>query len=212
MHPAVWPQYKWAQNWGRGLRPLLWRGLGPYVTQSCLGWGLPPCQVPSWSIQPFGHNKYEPKIWGLCPLFGEVAGSPSNIKSPRLRPASMLTTIYIIQPFGHNKHGPKIWGAPPPFGEGDAGSPSNTKSPGLSPTSIPSGILIPAAICHNRYGPKIGGGARPPLGEGELGPSPSNTMWPGRRPTCMPSFILIRPTVWPQYTNITDWTGQTAVW
>jgi len=24
----------------------------------------------------------------------------------------------------------------------------------------------------------------------------------------MPSFILIHPTVWPQYTNITDSTGQ----
>ena len=32
----------------------------------------------------------------------------------------------------------------------------------------------------------------------------SNTMWPGPRPTCMPSFILIHPTVWPQYTNVTD--------
>ena len=34
--------------------------------------------------------------------------------------------------------------------------------------------------------------------------SPSNTMWPGPSPICMPSFILIRPTVWPQYTNVTD--------
>jgi len=34
--------------------------------------------------------------------------------------------------------------------------------------------------------------------------SQSNTMWSGPRPTCMPSFILIRPTVWPQYTNVTD--------
>jgi len=25
----------------------------------------------------------------------------------------------------------------------------------------------------------------------------------------MPSFIFIRPTVWPQYTNVTDRTGQT---
>jgi len=24
------------------------------------------------------------------------------------------------------------------------------------------------------------------------------------RPTCTPSFILIRPTVWPQYSNVTD--------
>jgi len=36
------------------------------------------------------------------------------------------------------------------------------------------------------------------------GGSPSNTMWPGPRSTCKPSFILIHPTVWPQYTNVTD--------
>ena len=24
----------------------------------------------------------------------------------------------------------------------------------------------------------------------------------------MPSIILIHPTVWPQYTKVTDWTGQ----
>jgi len=34
--------------------------------------------------------------------------------------------------------------------------------------------------------------------------SQSNRMWPGTRPICMPSFILIRPTVWPQQTNVTD--------
>jgi len=34
--------------------------------------------------------------------------------------------------------------------------------------------------------------------------SPSNTMWPEPRPTCVPSFVLIRPTVWPQCTNVTD--------
>jgi len=39
---------------------------------------------------------------------------------------------------------------------------------------------------------------------------PSNTVWPVPRPTCVPSFILIRPTVWPQYTNVTDRTGQTG--
>ena len=38
---------------------------------------------------------------------------------------------------------------------------------------------------------------------------PSNTMWPGPRPTCTPSFIFIRPTVWPQYTNVTDRTSRT---
>jgi len=41
-----------------------------------------------------------------------------------------------------------------------------------------------------------------PFGEGSW--APSNRMWPGSRPTCVTSCILIRPTVWPQYTNITD--------
>ena len=54
---------------------------------------------------------------------------------------------------------------------------------------------------HNRYGPKIGG--LRPLWGGGAG-SPSNTMWSGPRPTCIPSVIFIRPTVWPQYTNVTD--------
>ena len=34
--------------------------------------------------------------------------------------------------------------------------------------------------------------------------STSNTMWPGLRLTSIPSGILIHPTVWPQYTNVTD--------
>jgi len=63
---------------------------------------------------------------------------------------------------------------------------------------------------HNRYGPKIGGST--PFG-GMGDGSPSNTMWPVPRPTSLPSFILIRPTVWPQCTNVTygtdRQTGQT---
>ena len=35
-----------------------------------------------------------------------------------------------------------------------------------------------------------------------------NTMWPWPRPTSVPSFILIHPTVWPQYTNVTDRTDK----
>jgi len=34
--------------------------------------------------------------------------------------------------------------------------------------------------------------------------SPSNTMWPGPWPTYVPSFIVIHPTVWLQYTNVTE--------
>jgi len=42
-----------------------------------------------------------------------------------------------------------------------------------------------------------------PLWGGGAG-SPSDTMWPGPRPTSVPSFVLIHPTVWPQYTNVSD--------
>jgi len=52
-------------------------------------------------------------------------------------------------------------------------------------------------------------GAVPLLGAGAG--SPSDTMWSGPRSACIPSFILIRPTVWPQYTNVTDRQDRTVV-
>ena len=51
---------------------------GPYLTQCRLGRCLPPYQVASWSIQPFGHNRYAPKIGGSAPFWGRLAGFPSN--------------------------------------------------------------------------------------------------------------------------------------
>jgi len=55
---------------------------------------------------------------------------------------------------------------------------------------------------------KLGGCAS--FGGVEAG-SPCNTMWPGPKPACTSSFILIHPTVWPQYTNVTDrYAGQTG--
>jgi len=74
---------------------------------------------------------------------------------------------------------------------------------GLPPYHMASRCMQPFG--HNRYGPKAGGCA--PLAEGGAR-SPSNTIWPGLRPIHMPSFILIRSAVWPQYTNVTDRTGQ----
>jgi len=42
---------------GRGLLcPFPWGELGSHLKQCCLGKGLPPYQVASWSIQPIGHN------------------------------------------------------------------------------------------------------------------------------------------------------------
>jgi len=57
IHIAVWPLQTWAENWE----------LGPHLTQCRLGWDLSPYQVASWSIQPFGHNTYGPKIGGCAP-------------------------------------------------------------------------------------------------------------------------------------------------
>jgi len=57
------------------------RGLGSQLTQSPLGWGLPPYQVAYWCMQPFDHNRNGPKICegGSAPFFGEGrVGSPSN--------------------------------------------------------------------------------------------------------------------------------------
>jgi len=49
--------------------PHFWeQELGPHLTQCCLGLGLPPYQVESWSIQPFVHNRYGPKIGDCAPL------------------------------------------------------------------------------------------------------------------------------------------------
>ena len=62
-----------------GAVPLFGGGeLSPHLTQCRLCRGLPSYQVASWSIQPFGHKKYGPKIGGPVPLWGEGAGSLSN--------------------------------------------------------------------------------------------------------------------------------------
>jgi len=48
------------------------------------------------------------------------------------------------------------------------------------------------------------GRAAVPLSVGWGAGSPSNTMWPRSRPISVRSGILIHPTVWSQYTNVTD--------
>jgi len=54
IHPAVWAQQTWAENWGRAL-PLGVK-LGPHLRQCGQGWDLTACQVSPWSVEPFGHN------------------------------------------------------------------------------------------------------------------------------------------------------------
>jgi len=137
-----------------GLCPFLgWAGSHP--TQRRLGRGLPPYQVASWSIQPFGHNRHGPKIgWGLCPFFWGKLGP--HTKSPGLRPTPYQVESYSIQPFGHNGDGPKIGGCAS-LGEGELGSYLTQCRLGsrLPPYQVVSWCIQPFG--HNRHAPKMGG-------------------------------------------------------
>ena len=69
IHPDIWPQQTWAENW-KAVPPFREWELGTHLAQCGLSQGLPPYQVASWSMQPFGHNRRGPKIGGSAP-FGE---------------------------------------------------------------------------------------------------------------------------------------------
>jgi len=97
IHPTVWPQQTWAEHWGGAP----FRGeLGPHLTQCCLLQGLPPYQVASWSIQPFGQTWAE--IWGLCPFRESCVPISHNVAAAEaylhakfhLDPSSRLATIH----------------------------------------------------------------------------------------------------------------------
>jgi len=56
IHPAVWHNRHGPKSWGC-CAPYFWgRWVTPHLTHCRRGRGLPPYQVASWSIQPFGHN------------------------------------------------------------------------------------------------------------------------------------------------------------
>jgi len=91
-----------AENWEGAV--LLW-GVCPRVTQCGLVRGLPSYQVPSWSIQPFGHNTHGPKIGGYAPFLGgncTVWSGPRPTSIPSgilIHPSSHLATTDIGQKF-----------------------------------------------------------------------------------------------------------------
>ena len=96
----------------------------------------------------------------------------------------------------------KKWGTVPMRGGGELG-PDLTQchlGRGLPTYQVAFWSIQPFG--HNRHGPKSGWAAVPLSVQGAG--SPSNTMSPGLRPTSVPSGSLIHPTIWPQYTNITD--------
>jgi len=100
--------------------PLFW-GEELCLAQCGLNQGLPPCQVPSWCIQQFGHNRHGPKIVGSASFLGRGAGSPSNTKSPGLRPTSVLSDILIHAAIWPQQIWAKNMGGCAPFGEWELG-------------------------------------------------------------------------------------------
>ena len=116
---------------------------GPHITQSP---GPRPSSIPSGILAAINTGRK----WGApSPFWGGGAGSPSNTKSPRLRP-TYLHVKYQIHPSSRlaaiNMGRKFVAEAPSPFWGGGAGSPSITKSPGPRRTSVPIGTLIHAAI------------------------------------------------------------------
>jgi len=67
VHPAVLAT---TNNWPtiRRLYPFREGELCPHLKQCSIGRGLPPYQVASWSVQPFGHNRPGPKTGGSAPF------------------------------------------------------------------------------------------------------------------------------------------------
>jgi len=94
------------------------------------------------------------------------------------------------------------FGGSAPFwgGERDSHLTQSRLDRGLAPYQVASWSIWLQQIWAENWGLCLFGGGG--------GGSPSNTTWPGTRPTCMPSFILIHPTVWLQYTNVTDRTDR----
>ena len=87
--------------------------LGPHLEQCGLGQDLPPYQVASWSIQPFGHNRHGPKIGGLSPILEEGVGHHPTQSGLGWGLPPYQVASWSIQPFCYNRHGSKTG---PPFG------------------------------------------------------------------------------------------------
>jgi len=163
-------------------------GAGPHLTQCRLGRGLPPYQVVSSCIQPFGHNRHGRKIGGLCPppFLGGGELGPRQHKVGYAE-AYLHTKWHLNLAVWHNRRGPKL-GVCPPLFRGKTGFRSNTKSAGPWPTSIPSGILIHLAVWPQRTWAENWRGLCPFEGSC-MGPH-SKQCGPRPRPACQVRFYL----------------------
>jgi len=147
IHPSVWPQRALAKNWG----PSSPSELGPHLTQCRVNrgaylrtkWHLDPCSrlAAIDKGRKFGR--------GVPPVFWEGAESPSNTKSPGLRPTSVPSVILI-----HPAVWPQTWVenfAPPLLGRGARGShlTQSLLGRGLSPYQVTSESILPFG--HNGH-------------------------------------------------------------
>jgi len=108
--PPYLPRNKWhldpcsrlatidlGRNWVGGAVPFFYGELGPPLTQSRLGRGLPSYQVhlsPSSRLTTTDRGRK----FGACPFRGGGAGSPSKTMSLRLRPTSVPSGILMHTP------------------------------------------------------------------------------------------------------------------
>ena len=110
IHPAVWSELTWAENWvGGGLCPFLGEAKSPSNTKSP---GPRPTSIPSCiSVHPaVWPRRIWAENWGAVPLGRGGAGSPSITSRLGRGLPPYQAVSRCIQPFGHNKYWPEIGG------------------------------------------------------------------------------------------------------
>jgi len=166
-----------------------------WVVLHCgLGQGLLPYQVASSSIQPFGHNRREPKIGGCAPFRGELQPHLTQRHLGRGLPPYQVASWSTIR-LATIKIGQKL-GALALFWFWGGSRVPHLAQCGLdqAPPSCQVSSWSIQPFGHNRHEPNIGEGALSPFWGWGAG-SPSNTMSSGPRPTSVPSGILIHAAV-----------------
>jgi len=93
VHPAIWPQQTWTENWG-GCAPFLEGELGPHLTQCARP---RPTSVPSGIlIHPDVWSQQMGRKLGLCPFWR--AGFPSSTISPGPEAYLYMPSSILIHP------------------------------------------------------------------------------------------------------------------
>ena len=126
IHPAVWSQQTWAENWGREAVPLFWGG-GAGSPSSTMWPGPRPTSVPSGILNLDPCSRLAKidivlKLGGgaLPPFWGKGAGSPSNTMSLGFRPTFLPSSMLIHRSIWPQQIWTENWGLCP-LGEGDLG-------------------------------------------------------------------------------------------